>query len=54
MALKEFDEVRRIVKTEVEGNLLDHHVGVAQQAFRLEHEAGVDISSGECGEHSAT
>lgn len=42
LALEELDEVGGIVVAELEGDLLDHHVGVAHHALGLEDDAVVD------------
>ena len=46
LALEELDEVGGIVVAEFEGDLFDHHVGVAHHALGLEEDAVVDEGEG--------
>lgn len=41
-AFEEFDEVGGIVETKFKGYLLDHHIGVADETFGLQHNTLVD------------
>ena len=40
--LEQFDEVGRVVETQVEGDFLDHQIAVSHQSFGFEHDALVD------------
>lgn len=46
MALEELDEVGGVVVAELEGDLLDHHVGIAHHTLGLEDDAVVDKGEG--------
>lgn len=41
-AFEEFDEVGGIVETKFKGYLFDHHIGIADETFGLQHDALVD------------